>query len=146
MIELERPIRFEEVDAARIVFFARFLNFAHEAMEHFFAGLDGGYSRLIMERNVGLPAVDVAMQFFAPARYGDTLRIETTTARLGNRSATLCYRMNKLASGERLAEVRHTVVTSNLLEMRSIEMPSDVREIFSSHLEPDTRAGDEPRR
>ena len=90
--------------------------------------------------------VDVGMQFFAPARYGDTLRIETTTARLGNRSATLRYRMLKAASGERLVEVRHTVVTCDLLAMRSVEMPADVREIFSAQLEPDTAAVDEPRR
>lgn len=146
MIAYLRPVRFEEVDAARIVFFARYLNFAHEAMEHFFAGLEGGYPHLVGPRNVGLPAVDVGMQFFAPARYGDTLRIETTTVRLGNRSATLRYRMLKAASGERLVEVRHTVVTCDLLAMRSVEMPADVREIFSAQLEPDTAAGDEPRR
>ena len=43
MVSLERPIKFEDVDAASIVFFARFLNYAHEAMERFFAPLEGGY-------------------------------------------------------------------------------------------------------
>ncbi len=36
MIVLEREVRFEDVDPAQIVFFARFLSYAHEAMERFF--------------------------------------------------------------------------------------------------------------
>lgn len=135
MIALERPIRFEEVDAARIVFFARYLNFAHEAMENFFAGLEGGYARMITDREVGLPAVDVRIRYHAPTRYGDTLRIETTTARLGTRSAVLRYRMFRTHDGAMVAEVEHTVVSSNLVKLGSVDMPEDVRAVFSAHLE-----------
>lgn len=45
MIALTRPIKFEDVDA--VVFFARYVTYAHEAMEHFFSAVDGGYPRLI---------------------------------------------------------------------------------------------------
>ncbi len=136
MIVYERPIRFEEVDAAQIVFFARYLGFGHEAMEHFFAGLEGGYVALIRDRHVGLPAVDVRIRYFAPTRYGDVLHIETTTARLGGRSAVLRYRMRKAADDVVACEVEHTVVTSDLREVRSCDMPADVRAIFEAHLEP----------
>ena len=78
MIPFVRAIKFEDVDAAAIVFFARFLGYAHEAMEHFFGGLPGGYAHLILGRRVGLPAVKVNMSFHAPAKYGDVLRIENT--------------------------------------------------------------------
>jgi len=132
VIRYTRPIRFEEVDAARILFFARFLNFAHEAMEHFFGGLEGGYAKLINVRQVGLPAVDVKMRFFAPVRYGDTLEIDTFTQKLGTRSAVLLYRMRR---GDAVAaEVEHTVVTTDLARMVSVDMPADVRDIFSEHL------------
>jgi 4-hydroxybenzoyl-CoA thioesterase len=134
VIVYERPIRFEEVDAARILFFARFLNIAHEAMEHFFAGLPGGYSHLITEREVGLPAVDVKMAFHAPVRYGDVLLVKTSTAKLGNRSATLHYAMGRGDDASLTAEVWHTVVTTDLRAMRSIEMPSDVRAILQAHV------------
>lgn len=134
MIAYIRPIRFEEVDAARIVFFARFLNYAHEAMEHFFASLEGGYSHLITVRETGLPAVAVKMEFQAPVRYGDTLRIETETARLGNRSATLRYRMFRQHDGELAATVEHTVVLTDLLTVKSKAMPEDVRAVFTAHL------------
>ena len=135
MIAYARAIRFEEVDAARIVFFGRYLSYAHEAMERFFAGLEGGYARLIVDRGIGLPAVDVKMSFSAPARFGDTLRIETTTARLGNRSAVLRYRMFRERDGELVAEIEHTVVATLLSSVTSTDMPADVRAAFAAHLE-----------
>ncbi|MDI1429435.1 acyl-CoA thioesterase [Polyangium sorediatum] len=134
MIAFVRPIKFEEVDAAGIVFFGHYLGFAHEAMEHFFAGLERGYPHLIVKRRVGLPAVKVNMSFRAPARYGDVLRIETSTAHLGNRSATLVYRMLREEGSVLVATVEHTIVTTNLDVMASCPMPDDVRSILAAHL------------
>ncbi|HVK69616.1 MAG TPA: thioesterase family protein [Polyangium sp.] len=134
MIAFVRPIKFEEVDAAGIVFFGHYLAFAHEAMEHFFAGLDRGYPHLIVKRRVGLPAVKVNMSFSAPARYGDVLQIETSTAHLGNRSATLRYRMMRDEGSVLVATVEHTIVTTNLDVMASCPMPDDVRSILAAHL------------
>jgi 4-hydroxybenzoyl-CoA thioesterase len=135
VIVFERPIKFEEVDAANIVFFARFVTYAHEAMEHFFSALPGGYAGLILERRVGFPAVHVEITFTAPARYGDVLRIETRVARLGNRSAVLWYRMHHVVSGRLACELKHTVVTTDLGTLRSCDMPADVRALLAQHLE-----------
>ena len=132
MVPYERPVRFEEVDAAGIVFFARFFGYAHEAMEAFFADVDGGYSGLILTRRIGLPAVKTGAEFSSPLRYGDVARIETTSTRVGGRSADLRY---VLTCGERLAAVvTHTVVTTDLRSMRSCEMPADVRRVLERHL------------
>jgi 4-hydroxybenzoyl-CoA thioesterase len=136
MITLERAVRFEDVDAAQIVFFARFLSYAHEAMEGFFADLAGGYPRLVGERRVGMPAVHVESDFHVPLRYGDSVRIETSIARLGRRSAVFRYRMFRKLDGALAAEVRHTVVCSDLSAIASREMPGDVRALFEAHLEP----------
>jgi len=133
MFVYERAVRFEEVDAAGILFFARYLAFAHDAMEAFFGELEGGYPRLITTRGVGFPAVDVHASYKAPVRYGDTLRIEVVTSRLGGRSATLRYRMVR-GDGIVSAEIDHTVVSSDLAKMKSVEMPADVRAVFERHL------------
>jgi 4-hydroxybenzoyl-CoA thioesterase len=150
VIVFDRPIKFEEVDAANIVFFARFVTYAHEAMESFFDALEGGYAGLILERHVGFPAVHVEITFTAPARYGDVLRIETRVARLGNRSAVLWYRMHHAGSGPSRGGLRpqtpgsgllacelwHTVVTTDLRTLTSCDMPADVRALLEQHLEP----------
>lgn len=136
MIVFRRAVKFEEIDAARVVFFGAFLTYAHDAMEAFFAGLPGGYPALIMERDVGLPAVHVETDYTAPLRYGDALRIEITTAKLGTKSATLRHRMIRERDGALSCVVLQTVVTTALTEMRAVAMPDDVRAILAAHLEP----------
>lgn len=134
LITYRRPVRFEDVDVARVVFFARFLAYAHEAMEAFFDGADGHYAGMVMDRGIGCPAVRAEVAYFAPLRFGDVVDIDTTTARLGGRSATLRYRFRR-QDGVLAAEVLHTVVISDLGPMKSVEMPKDVRAVLEAHLE-----------
>ncbi|MEM1034442.1 MAG: thioesterase family protein [Myxococcota bacterium] len=134
MFTYRRGVRFEEVDAAGIVFFGNHPRFAHEAMEAFFGTLDGGYAALINERRLGLPSVALEVQYHAPLRYGDTLTIEVACARLGQRSADLTYRMVRVAGDSLIATVRQTVVMSNLDVMESVDMPADVRAALAAHL------------
>jgi 4-hydroxybenzoyl-CoA thioesterase len=134
VIVYERPIRFDEVDPAGIVFFARFMNYAHEAMENFFYDLDGGYAGLIQQRRIGFPTVRLEADFNIPLRYGDMLRVETSCSRLGNTSATLVHEMKSAANGEVCAVVRHVVVTVILGVLKPCPMPDDVRAKFVAHL------------
>jgi hypothetical protein len=98
--------------------------------------LEGGYSRLVTERRVGLPAVAVHSDFRAPLRYGDTAVVETSITRLGNRSLTLRYAFVRASDRVLTAEVHHTVVTTDLAAMKSCAMPDDVRRVAEAHLEP----------
>jgi 4-hydroxybenzoyl-CoA thioesterase len=132
MIVHRRSVRFEEVDAARIVFFGHYFSYAHEAMERFFDGVDGGYVGLITGREIGFPAVKVDATYHAPLRYGDSVDIETTCARIGNRSAVLSYRFVR-AGGVMAAQIQHTVVTTDLRTLRPCDMPADVRAVLVAH-------------
>jgi 4-hydroxybenzoyl-CoA thioesterase len=135
MITYPRQVHFHEVDAAGLVFFPHFLTWAHEAMEQLFAGLDGGYAGLITARRIGLPAVRVDSQFFSPVLFGEHVEIETTVARLGTRSMDLRYRFRRRSDGVVAAEVRHTVVSTDLVRVVSTDMPADVRAVAEQHLE-----------
>jgi 4-hydroxybenzoyl-CoA thioesterase len=137
MVIYHRPVRFEDVDAAQIVFFGRFMSYAHEALEHFFSGLEGGYAGLIVVRGVGVPAVKVEARYLAPLRYGDRIRIEVETLCLGNRSASLRYRFVRECDEALAAEIKHTLVTTDLRTLRSCEMPPDVRAALLAHLSPE---------
>lgn len=134
MVPYERPVRFEEVDAAGIVFFGRFSSWVHEAMEHFFAPLEGGYAHLIVGRKVGLPAVKLTFEFSRPARYGDTIVVEVRTKRVGNRSAELAYTIRDKVTGELVATCDHTIVATDLVTLRSADMPADVRAVLLDHV------------
>ena len=134
MIVYERPIRFDEVDPAGIVFFARFMNYAHEAMENFFSDIEGGYAGLIQTRKIGFPTVRLEADFNIPLRYGEILRVETSCSRLGNSSATFVHDMRSAASGEICAVVSHVVVTVTLGVLKPCPMPDDVRAKFAAHM------------
>jgi 4-hydroxybenzoyl-CoA thioesterase len=127
VIVYERPIRFDEADPAGIVFFARYANFAHEAIESFFGDLEGGYPALIQKRRIGLPIVHLEADFRVPLRYGDKLRVETSCTKLGTTSATLTHEMKNADTLELCALVRQVVVTVALDSFRSTAMPADVR-------------------
>jgi 4-hydroxybenzoyl-CoA thioesterase len=127
----ERPVGFEDVDAAGIVFFSRFFGYCHEAMEAMLAPLDGGYARLIVTRKLGLPAVHVEADFRSPLRFGDVVRIETTVERLGTSSVAL--RFDLARGADAIATIRHVVVLTNLETMRSAPLPDDVRAVLARH-------------
>jgi 4-hydroxybenzoyl-CoA thioesterase len=129
----ERPIRFEEVDAAGIVFFPRFLSFCHEAMEGLFDALEGGYVRMIRERRIGVPAVHVDCDFKHPLRYGDVARIETTVAKIGRTSVTFRYALSRRADGLPIAVVTHVCAVSDLDRLKAIPIPDDIRAALERH-------------
>jgi 4-hydroxybenzoyl-CoA thioesterase len=131
---IERAVRFEEVDAAGLLFFPVFAAYAHEAMAALFDGLHGGYPALIMKRRVGLPAVAMSSEFLSPLRFGDVAEIATSVTRLGNRSVELHYEFKRLGDGVVCATMQHTVVCTDLETVRSCEMPEDVRAVLESHL------------
>ena len=133
VIVFERPIRFDEVDPAGIVFFARYANFAHEAVETFFEDLEGGYPGLIQKRRVGLPIVRYEAEFRAPLRYGDRLRVETSCEKLGKTSATFMHEIKNAATLELCAVLRQVVVTVALDAFRPTPMPPDVRAKLEAH-------------
>jgi 4-hydroxybenzoyl-CoA thioesterase len=134
MVTVRRPVRFEEVDAAGILFFAHFAAYAHEAMERLFDSLGGGYVSLIRDRRIGFPAVKMTAEFTAPLRYGDVALIHAQVARLGNRSAELGYRIEREADSVTCATLSHTVVVTDLTAMKSCDMPPDARAALAGHV------------
>ena len=133
MIVHERAVRFEEVDAAGIVFFGRFMEYCHDAMERFFDGVPGGYVGLITKRRIGFPAVHVDADWSAPLRYGDAMRIEVTVPKIGTTSCTFRYRFVRAADGVEVAVIHHVTVATSLDGMTKTALPDDCRALLESH-------------
>jgi 4-hydroxybenzoyl-CoA thioesterase len=134
MFVYERAVHFEDVDAASIVFFSRFLNYCHEAMEALMAPLSGGYAALIVERRQGMPAVRVEADFAAPLRFGDRARIEVTVEHVGRTSCTFRYEFSNAKDGSHVARIRHVVVLCDLNGIKAVPIPEDVRAVLERHL------------
>ncbi len=136
MFVYDRPIRFEEVDAAGIVFFPRFLTYCHESMEALLDAVDGGYAKLVIERKIGFPAVHVEMDFISPLRFGDVARIEVTIERLGRSSCAFRDVLIRKKDNVKVASVLHVCAVSDLAKLRSIPIPDDVRNVLVAHAAP----------
>ena len=138
-----RAVRFEEVDAAAIVFFGRFLSYGHEAMEALFGALPGGYHGVVVKRGIGFPAVHVDADYTAPLRFGDTLTIELDVVKIGTTSCTFRYRMRR-QDGVAVAIVHHTCVCCALEGPTKIPFPADVRALLEAHLAATSDEATEP--
>jgi 4-hydroxybenzoyl-CoA thioesterase len=131
----ERAVRFEDVDAANIVFFGRFFGYCHEAMETLFEReIEGGYVGLITKRRIGFPAVHVECDFKHPLRYGEVARIAVSVERIGTKSCAFRYAITRASDGEAIASIQHVCAVSDLTTIRAIPIPSDVRAALEKHL------------
>ena len=67
-------VRFGDCDPAGIVYFPRFYDFFHDAMETWFpARLGLRYAELVVGRKIGFPAVHTEADFSAPCALGEAI-------------------------------------------------------------------------
>lgn len=120
-------VRFDEVDAAGIVYFARFFTWCHDAMEAMLEGVDGGYVGLVNGRRLGFPAVHVEADYAAPLRFGEEVHIAAAVEHLGTSSIRIRFDLTRSSDGDHVATLRHVVALTDLTLMRARPMPDDVR-------------------
>lgn len=127
-IVFERPvrIRFAHCDPAGIVFFPQYLTLTNALVEDWFTdalGID--YADMIARRRVGLPIVKLECEFARPSRMGETVSLELSLTKLGQRSIGIDI-VGRGNDGVRF--VAHQVlVTTSLDTGQSIDMPNDIR-------------------
>jgi 4-hydroxybenzoyl-CoA thioesterase len=128
-------VRFDEVDAAGVAFFARFFGWCHDAMAAMLGGLQGGggYHRLVTEQGLGLPVVHIEADFAAPLRFGDGVTIEVTVERMGESSVTLRFRLERAQDGSHVATIRHVIVLTALATFRPVALTADLRALLAAH-------------
>jgi YbgC/YbaW family acyl-CoA thioester hydrolase len=76
---MSRRVHWGDCDAARVVWFPRFLEWFEEAEENLFEALGQPRQQLIERLHFGMPRVELHTDFHSPARTGDTLRVGVTS-------------------------------------------------------------------
>jgi 4-hydroxybenzoyl-CoA thioesterase len=135
-----RPVRFAEVDAAGLVFFPRYHEYCHDALEAFFGELPGGYAGLFRERDLGVPTVHLETDFRSPLRFGDVARFEIAIERMGRTSLTFHHTIRRESDALVAATVRHVVVMTQISTLTPIPVPGDIRELVAKYSATETRA------
>ena len=127
-----RAILFEDIDAAGIVFFARFYGYCHEAILPLFDEYPGGYVGLI-RRGIGFPVVHCDADFTEPLRFGDAVDIDPRVESLGRSRLTFLSTVYRVHDGVEAAVVRHTCVMTDLSAMKSVELPPELRTALETY-------------
>ena len=124
-------VRFGDCDPAGLVYYPVLFHYCHAAMEEFFAARCGvSYARLMSERRIGFPTVNVRAEFFVPFVYGDEASVELWASAVGRTSVTFEYRLRRVSDGALCASATHVQVSMDLDERRAVPVPEDLRRAF----------------
>jgi 4-hydroxybenzoyl-CoA thioesterase len=96
-----QPVRHPDVDRAGIVYFPRFYDFFHRALEDFFqseVGID--FWDLAEHLHVAFPLVHIETDFSRPLKHGDAVTLQLSTVKLGEHSATMRFEVFRPGESE----------------------------------------------
>ena len=119
-------VRFQDVDAARIIFFSRYFEYAHTAYVEWLRVLGLPLGKLLDAAEVGLPLAHAEADFHSPARFDDELVVTVGVERLGQTSASFVFPITT-PSGEKRATVRTTHVCIDTKTFRPTPWPDEIR-------------------
>ncbi len=124
-------VRFGDVDHAGIVYYPRYFIYFHEAFEDFFNENGHPYNEVLDIKKIGFPTVHIETDYKAPLRYGDSLDIELTVTRIGNKSATFRYVGFRHRDGVEACIAQITVACVQMGTFTPLPWPEFLRELFA---------------
>lgn len=131
----EVAVRFQDVDAAGIVFFARFFDYVHGAYEGFLASAGLPLPQVLRDRSWAAPLRHAEADYLRPARFGDVLLIELVAAQSDESEVTLGWRIISKGQPEKpcaIIQTVHTFVRPD--DFRRISVPSEISQKLQSVL------------
>jgi 1,4-dihydroxy-2-naphthoyl-CoA hydrolase len=107
-----RAIRFQDIDAAGIIFYPRVLEMFHDAYAAFLAFAGAPLPEVLQSGGWLAPVRHAEADYFKPLRFGDPVGVEICRAHLAETEATLGYRVARTLGGEVcvVGQVVHTFV------------------------------------
>jgi YbgC/YbaW family acyl-CoA thioester hydrolase len=94
----KRLVRFQDVDAAGIIFYPRVLEYMSDVYIAMLMESGWDLPAELGKESVGTPLVHAEADYLAPLRFGDTVHVEVVGVKLGGTSFTVGYRV-RMANG-----------------------------------------------
>ena len=92
---LELPIRFQDVDAAGILFFARVLDYCHDGYVGFLGAAGCPLHQTLAAGEWIAPLVHAEVDFIRPLRFGERVVVHLVAARRRGSVYTIGYRLER---------------------------------------------------
>ncbi len=128
-------VRFADIDNAGIVYYPRFLDYFHIALEELFSnelGID--YATVLHRHRFGFPTVHLESDFRRPLRFGDRIQVEVRVLKIGRTSITWGYTTYLSDEEHTLVVTGHNVtVCLDLDRFVKMEIPSWFRKVLEDY-------------
>lgn len=123
--------RFGDIDDAGIAYYPKLLHYFHCAFEDWWSdGLGRPYPKLLKEDLLGLPAVKLEAEFYAPVRYGDEPFVHIGVLRIGTGSVEFGFWMTRGDDPTPLCRARVTTASVDMGTMQKRALPDEWRRRF----------------
>lgn len=127
------PIRIHDVDAAGIVFFARYFVLMHDVYESFLAGIGHSISSAIAAGRIIIPVVESHCRYRRPMRHGETITATLVIRDLKHSSyAAVCQFAGPAGDLRAILTVRHVCVDAGT--MKPIALPADLHAALAAYV------------
>jgi 1,4-dihydroxy-2-naphthoyl-CoA hydrolase len=123
-----RAVRFQDIDAAGIIFFAKTFEFFHDAYVECLQHHGVELSQVLASNTWIAPIVHAESDYKHPMRFGDHLVVEISGAQLKERSMTVEYTIRNAEKTSATGKTAHAFIDKT--SMRPCSIPPEIRAIF----------------
>ncbi len=127
---VERDVRFQDVDAAGIVFYPRVLEYFSDAFIAFLGESGAQLADVLREKRWGAPLRHAEADYYKPLRYGDRIEVAMVRAELAESELRVGWRVARCPDGA-VTSVGQTVHV--FVDMKTFErcpVPSQLQRAF----------------
>lgn len=121
---VQRSVRFHDIDAAGIVYFARVLDYAHDAYCSYLESIGHGLPKVLSEGEWAAPIGHVEVDYFAPLAFGDSMEIVIAKAHLEGSRLTLAHQIRARDKVACVVQTTHVFVSRR--DFRPIPIPAEL--------------------
>jgi 1,4-dihydroxy-2-naphthoyl-CoA hydrolase len=137
-------VRFQDVDAAGVLFFGRIFDYLHMAYEELVVSSGVDRARYFGGGDYIVPIAHAEADYRSPIRYGERIEVAIEVTRVGRASFQLRYRVVGPGASLRVeAATVHAFVDKET--MKPISIPDPLRAFFLGHLDPEPVADHPPK-
>lgn len=127
--------RFGDIDHAGIAYYPKILHVFHCVFEDWWSeGLKQPYPKLLQEEKLGLPAVRLEVDFYAPIRYGDEPNVHLGVLNIGDSSVTFGFWMTLSDGAKPACRARIVTAAVHMDHLSKRQLPDVWRERLSQYL------------
>jgi acyl-CoA thioester hydrolase len=118
--------RYNECDAQKVVFNARYGDYTDVAVAEFFRAL--GYGQQMVNGDFDVQVVKQTTQWRSPARYDDVLAVSVETRHMGNTSFTLATEFRLAGQDNVIASSETVYVHVDHRTLQKMPLPEQLRQ------------------